>query len=311
MTKMAQTLTTTPPTTTRTARLSAWFERRMPVLLVLPAVILLLGLGLIPLLYSLGISFTNWNLQDPVQQFKGLMNYGDVLGDQRMLGALRNTAIFMVCGVTVETLLGLGLAQTLVGHLPGKRFITPLLILPAVVSPIVVGFTWRMLYDASYGPIDHILSLIRNQPTPIVWLVNLQTVYPAVLLTEIWQWTPFMFLVMLAGLTAVSPELLEAASVDGASAWQIFTRITLPVIRPVVIVAILFRALDIFKLFDIIVPLTGGGPGTTTETASLYLYILGFKNFRLGYTAAASYIILILFAVLLTLLLRRISKETD
>jgi multiple sugar transport system permease protein len=283
----------------------------MPVLLVLPAVILLLGLGLFPLLYSLGISLTKWNLQDPVQEFIGLKNYADVLGDQRMWGALRNTFIIMFFGVTIETILGLGLAQTLVGRLPGKRFITPLLILPAVVSPIVVGFTWRIIYDATYGPLDHFLSLLRNQPTPVVWLVNLQTVYPAVLLTEIWQWTPFMFLVMLAGLTAVSPELHEAASVDGASAWQIFTRITLPVIRPVVIVAVLFRALDIFKLFDIIVPLTGGGPGTTTETASLYMYILGFRNFRLGYTAAASYIILILFSILLTLLLRRISKASD
>jgi multiple sugar transport system permease protein len=205
---------------------------------------------------------------------------------------------------------GLALAQTLVGRLPGTRIITPLLILPAVVSPIVVGFTWRILYDATYGPLDHFLSLIRNQPTNIVWLVNLQTVYPAVLMTEIWQWTPFMFLIMLAGLTAVSPELHEAASADGASSWQIFTRVTLPVIQPVIVVAVLFRALDIFKLFDIIVPLTGGGPGTTTETASLYLYILGFRNFRLGYAAAASYLVLMMFTILLTMLLRRISRET-
>lgn len=293
------------------SRLGGWLEQRMPLLFVLPAVILLLGLGLFPLLYSLGISFTKWDLQDPVQEFIGLDNYLNVLLDARMWNALKNTVLFMVVGVSVELLLGLGLAQILVGHLPGKRVILPLLILPAVAAPIVVGFTWRILYDTTYGPIDHLLTLLAHQPVNIVWLVDLRTVYVAILATEIWQWTPFMFLVLLAALTAINPEQQEAARVDGASNWQVFTRITLPTIRPVIIVAILFRALDLFKLFDIILPLTGGGPGTTTETASMYMYILGFKNFRLGYTAAASYIMLILFSILLTFLLRRIGESAE
>jgi multiple sugar transport system permease protein len=153
------------------------------------------------------------------------------------------------------------------------------------------------------------LSLIRNQPTNIVWLVNLQTVYPAVLMTEIWQWTPFMFLIMLAGLTAVSRAARSGLGRRRVVVANLHAR-DLPVIQPVIVVAVLFRALDIFKLFDIIVPLTGGGPGTTTETASLYLYILGFRNFRLGYAAAASYLVLMMFTILLTMLLRRISRET-
>jgi multiple sugar transport system permease protein len=293
------------------SRSGGWFERRAPWLFVLPAVILLLGLGLFPLIYSFGISFTKWDLQDPTRSFVGLQNYINVFRDARMLNALRNTLIIMIFGVVLELGLGLALAQTLVDRLPGKRIILPLLILPAVAAPIVVGFTWRMMYDATYGPIDHILSLIAGHAVPIVWLVNARTVYPAILITEIWQWTPFMFLLMLAGLSAVSPELHEAAEIDGGSSWQIFTRITLPVISPVIVVAVLFRALDIFKLFDIILPMTGGGPGTSTETASLYLYILGFKNFRLGYTAAASYVVLILFSILLTFLLRRLSGTVE
>lgn len=290
---------------------SSRLERRMPFLLILPAVALLLGLGLFPLIYSLGVSFLRWDLQNQVQEFIGLKNYVDILLDARMWNALKNTVVFMFFGVTIELALGLALAQTLVGHLPGKRFILPLLILPAVAAPIVVGFTWRILYDATYGPIDYLLTLLVRQPVNIVWLVNIQTVYPAVLLTEIWQWTPFMFLIMLAALTAVNPELQEAATVDGASRWQVFTRITLPTIRPVIIVAVLFRALDLFKLFDIILPLTGGGPGNMTETASYYMYILGFRTFRLGYTAAASYVMLIIFSVLLTILLRRLQKDTE
>ncbi len=309
MSQVTGQLTTAPAAERR--RGAQWFERRTPLLFVLPAVILLLGLGLFPFIYSFGISFTKWDLQDPVRSFVGLQNYINVFRDARMLNALRNTLIIMVFGVAMELALGLALAQTLVDYLPGKRFILPLLILPAVAAPIVVGFTWRMMYDATYGPIDHILGLIAGRPVPIVWLVNIKTVYPAILITEVWQWTPFMFLLMLAGLASVSPELHEAAQIDGGSGWQIFTRITLPVISPVIVVAVLFRALDIFKLFDIILPMTGGGPGTSTETASLYLYILGFKNFRLGYTAAASYIVLILFSILLTFLLRRLGSTVE
>jgi multiple sugar transport system permease protein len=291
--------------------LSSKIERRMGLLFVLPAVLLLLSLGLFPLFYSLGVSFLRWDLQNQVQEFVGLKNYLDVLADARMWNALKNTVFFMFFGVLFELVFGLALAQTLVGHLPGKRFIVPLLILPAVAAPIVVGFTWRMMYDATYGPIDYLLTRLFGQPINIVWLVNLRAVYPAVLLTEIWQWTPFMFLIMLAALTALNPELQEAAIMDGATRWQVFTRITLPTIRPVIIVAVLFRALDLFKLFDIILPLTGGGPGNMTETASYYMYILGFRNFRLGYTAAMSYVMLIFFSILLTVMLRRLQEENE
>jgi multiple sugar transport system permease protein len=172
----------------------------------------------------------------------------------------------------------------------------------------MVGYVWRMLWDTQYGPINQVLGWILQRPVELVWLANPNTVYPAIIITEIWQWTPFMFLVLLAGLTAINPELHEAATIDGASGWQIFRYITLPLIYPVMVLAVLFRALDIFKLFDIVFALTGGGPGYQTETASMYVYILGWKNFRLGYTAAMSYILLIIVSIAITVLWRRLGE---
>jgi multiple sugar transport system permease protein len=285
-----------------------WWEHNLRYIFVLPTVIMLLAIGLFPLLYSLGISFLQWDLQRPGRRFIWFKNYSDALTDDRLWEALGHTLILIVVAVLAELILGLILAQTLNGPLPGKRFIIPLLLLPVVMAPLIVGYTWRMLWDTQYGPINQVLGWLLQRPVELVWLANPRTVYPAILLTEIWQWTPFMFLILLAGLSSINPELREAAALDGASGWQTFRHVTLPLIRPVMIIAILFRALDVFKLFDIVFALTGGGPGSQTETASLYVYILGFKNFRLGYTAAMSYILLVVVSVAITLLWRRLGK---
>ncbi len=287
---------------------SRWWERNLRYLFVLPCVLMILGIGLFPLLYSLGISFLNMDLQRQAGQFVGLKNYLAALGDMRMWEALGHTLVFIVVSVSLELGLGLILAQALIGRLPGKRVIMPLLILPVVMAPLIVGYTWRMLWDTQYGPINQVLGWLLGRPVELVWLSNIRTVYPAIIITEVWQWTPFMFLVLLAGLTAINPELHEAASIDGASSWQIFRQITLPIIRPVMILAILFRALDVFKLFDIVFALTGGGPGALTETASLYIYSLGFKNFRLSYTAAASFVLLLIVSFAITLLWQRLGE---
>jgi multiple sugar transport system permease protein len=290
---------------------AVWWERKLPVIFVLPCVALLLGVGIFPLLYSLGVSFFDWTIQRRGVSFIGLQNYAAALGDARMWGALGHTLVFMVVAVALELVIGLGLAQTLIGHLPGKRVVLPLLLLPVVMAPIIVGYTWRMLWDTQYGPINQILGWIVGQPLDMVWLNNPRTVYAAIIVTEVWQWTPFMFLVLLAGLTAVNPDVREAAAIDGASAWHTFRHITLPLLLPVMILAILFRALDVFKLFDIVFALTNGGPGTLTETASLYVYTVGFKNFRLGYAAAISYILLAVVSIFISLLWRRLARTME
>ena len=161
------------------------------------------------------------------------------------------------------------------------------------MSPIVAGYGWRMLWDTQYGPINQLLGWLLGRPLTLVWLINSKTVYFSLIVTEVWQWTPFMFLALLAGLVAISPEIHEAAAIDGAGRWQRFWQITLPLIRPLMLVALLIRALDVFKIFDTVFSLTFGGPGTFTETITLYVYLLGFRNFRLGYTAAVAHAVIV------------------
>ncbi|HWP47032.1 MAG TPA: sugar ABC transporter permease [Candidatus Limnocylindrales bacterium] len=286
-----------------------WGGRGIRYLLVAPSVILILSFTIFPILYLFWISFLDWTFQRRERPFIGLGNYIQVLQDTRMWEALGHTLFIMVVAVSAELILGLLLAQVLVGKLPGKQILIPLLILPTIMCPVVVGYGWRMLWDTQYGPINEVLGWILGHPVNLVWLINPKTVYFSLIVAEVWQWTPFMFLALLAGLSAINPELYEAAALDGATAWQTFWHMTLPLIRPIMIIALIIRSLDVFKIFDLIFALTVGGPGTFTETITFYIYTLGFKNFRLGYTAAMAFIVLILVSTATTLFLRRFSEE--
>ena len=277
--------------------------------MVAPSVVLIVSLTLFPVLYLLWISLLDWDLQRAGRAFVGLANYAGALQDRRMWEALAHTLLIMVVAVTAELVLGLVLAEVLAGPLPGKRVVIPLLILPVIMSPIVAGYGWRMLWDTQYGPINQLLGWLLGRPLTLVWLINSKTVYFSLIVTEVWQWTPFMFLALLAGLVAISPEIHEAAAIDGAGRWQRFWQITLPLVRPLMLVALLIRALDVFKIFDTVFSLTFGGPGTFTETITLYVYLLGFRNFRLGYTAAMAVLVLALVSLATTVLLRRFSDE--
>jgi len=277
--------------------------------MVAPSVVLIVSLTLFPVLYLLWISLLDWDLQRAGRAFVGLANYAGALQDRRMWEALAHTLVIMAVAVTAELVLGLVLAEVLAGALPGKRVVIPLLILPVIMSPIVAGYGWRMLWDTQYGPINQLLGWLLGRPVTLVWLINSKTVYFSLIVTEVWQWTPFMFLALLAGLVAISPEIHEAAAIDGAGRWQRFWQITLPLVRPLMLVALLIRALDVFKIFDTVFSLTFGGPGTFTETITLYVYLLGFRNFRLGYTAAMAVLVLALVSLATTALLRRFSDE--
>ncbi|MBL8152869.1 MAG: sugar ABC transporter permease [Anaerolineae bacterium] len=211
--------------------------------------------------------------------------------------------------MSIELVLGFLIAHLLIDNLPGKRFILPLLVLPAVTNPIVVGFIWRVIFNPAYGPVNQIIGAMIGRPFEQLWLSNQGVALIAIIIVEIWQWTPFMFLVMLAGLTGIDPEYYEAAAIDGASRWKMLLWITIPVMRPIIVIALLIRGLDIIKLFDLVYVMTEGGPGTATETVSHYIYVLGFEFFRMGYGAAAAYLLLIVLSILVALLLRRLSRE--
>ncbi len=277
--------------------------------MVAPAVLLILGLGVYPLISAVALSFQKWELQSQDRPFVGLANYREALADGRVWGSLENTAIFMVSAVTIELVLGFGLALLLVGEFRGKRLVLPLLMLPVMMVPVVVGLTWRTLWDNQYGAINAVLSAIAGEQVNILWLAQKNTAIAAMIVTDVWQWTPFMLLVLLAGLSAVNPDLYEAAALDGAGWWASMRDISLPGIAPVVAVAVLFRAMDAFKVFDLVFMFTQGGPGTSTETASWYIYQLGFKFFRLGYASAVAWLIVIIFTVACTIYVRRFVKE--
>lgn len=279
-------------------------KRLTPWLFVAPCLVVIVLVTIFPLFYSLGLSTIKWEIALTEKPFIGLGNYIALVHDARFLHSILITLIVVVVGVGTELVLGFTLAQILLEEMRGKRIIVAALLLPVMVMPVVVGYTWRLLWDAQYGPINQIIGWIIGRPFTFTWLAQTPTAMFVILVTEIWQWTPFMFLVFLSGLAVLDPEVFEAADIDGASGWDKLWHLTVPLLRPIIIVALLIRGLDALKFFDLIFTLTGGGPGNSTETISFFIYQTGYQFFRLGYGAAASFILLILLVVLLTFLLK-------
>jgi multiple sugar transport system permease protein len=278
--------------------------------MVAPTLIAILALSIFPLVYSLTLSFQNRNLQQPnADQFVGLKNYAAALADPRVHGAMVNTLLLVVGGILLQLIIGLALALIVIDELRGKRFFIPLLMLPVMMTPVVVALGWRILWDSQYGAINQVLGVLARRDVDILWLTNRWTALFAILVTDVWQWTPFMFLILLAGLSALNPELYEAAALDGAGWWQEFREITLPGLAPVIAVAVIFRALDAFKIFDQIFMLTQGQPGTSTETISWYIYQVGYKFFNMGYAAAVSYLLVIFLTIAATVYVSRFLRE--
>lgn len=274
--------------------------------MVWPAVLIILLVGLFPIVYTLIVSFQNIDMFGEDTSFQGGLHYGRLIADSRFWEAILHTLIFLVIALPIELFLGLLMALLFLERMPGKQIFIALLILPVVTSPIIAGATWRLLFDNRYGPINQIVGWFTGEPTAILWTVNPSWVYPAILLAEIWQWTPFMFLLLLAGMSNVDPSTQEAAELDGAGFWQTFWFITLPIIKPVIIVACLIRALDLFRLFDVIWALTRGGPGTMTETVSIYAYVQAFKQFETSYASAMAVVIIIALSIVVMLALKRV-----
>jgi multiple sugar transport system permease protein len=280
-------------------------DRGIKYWLIWPAVLILLLIGLFPIIYTLLVSFQNINMLEEDTSFSGFMHYAALFSDGRLWLSILHTLIFTAIALPIELILGLAMAYLFLDRMPGRQIFVALLVLPVMISPIVAGATWRLLFDNRFGPINQILGWITGEPQTILWLVNPSFVYPAILLAEIWQWTPFMFLLLLAGLSNVDQSQLEAAELDGASWWRTFTKIVLPAIRPVLAIALLIRALDLIRLFDVVWALTKGGPGTMTETISIYAYVQGFQQFETSYTAAIAIMVIILLSIIVIMALRR------
>ena len=285
---------------------AAFTDRNFKYFLVGPSIFVLLLIGVFPLVYLIVVSFQGITMTETDTTFVGLRNFAHLFHDQRLWEALLHTVIFTAIALPLELVLGLAMAQLFVDKLPGRQVFIALLVLPVVVSPIVSGATWALMFNTRFGPINQIIGWIAGQNVSLMWTINPSLVYPSIIVAEVWQWTPFMFLLLLAALANVDKSQLEAASIDGAGYWRTFFRIVLPAIWPVMAIAILIRGLDLFRLFDIVWALTRGGPGTMTETISIFTYIKGFQQFETSYAAAVALLIIVLLSVAVFAALKRV-----
>jgi multiple sugar transport system permease protein len=293
--------------------LERWKRRRVPILFVLPAALTLLAITVFPLIYELRLAFVSWELTtNAPPKFVALKNFGTILfQDQRFWSSMRVTLTLLVFGVAIELSLGTGLALLLNRLKRPRTLLVSLFLIPVMIAPVVAGFQFRMIYHDQFGPLNYLIEILTGgRWRGFAWIADPKIALFAVMMTDVWQWTPFLMLIVLAGLQSISVELYEAAEVDGASPWQAFWRVTLPLLLPVIIIGILIRAMDSFKLFDIIYLVTGGGPGNVTETISFYTYLQGFKFFSLGYTAAMAFLQLIVITVIAQVFVRFQKRQT-
>ena len=292
----------------RQDKFSAWVDRHFKWILVAPAVLLILALSVYPLLFSLWVAFVNYDFAIPGHAFVGLNNFKQVIFDPVARFSLLITVILSATNVIIEFLLGLGLALAMARNFRGRGLIMSILIVPLFISPVIVGQAWSLLLQRPFGPTDYLLGQLVGRDVTISWLTESPWNYIAIIIADVWQWTPFMFVILLAGLTAIPPNLYEAAELDGVGGWQAFWSITVPQLGSMILLAITFRLLDAVKLFDIIFIMTNGGPGTATYTASFYLYTVGFQQFHLSQATAGSWLFLIFTSVVIMLLVRRLLR---
>ena len=287
--------------------------RRLGLWLTLPAQILVLFISVFPLLMQLYISLTDWSPLDgkgwwmAYQSWNTFANYTDLMMDSRFFSALGRTALVMVVCVPVEFLLGLGLAILFVQDFAGKRVFYSILLMPMMVVPAVAGYMFFMLFQSG-GPVNMLISALTGQSFTLAWLSSPGTALIAVMIADIWQWTPLMFLILLAGLVGVPEDQLKAASLLGASWPQRFIHIMLPRMKTIIVIALAIRVIENFKIFDTLFIMTGGGPGVATETISVYIYKVTQQDLIWGYVAAIALVILIVLSILVSLAIARMNK---
>lgn len=279
----------------------ALLDRGVAPLLLVPAVGLLVVILLGPFFYMVWTSLTDLSfaLPDREGNFLGFDNYRRLIREDTIFWeSFGLTMKFVLFVVTLEFLLGFSVALLIYRFVERRRLVLTLLLVPMMLAPVAVGLIWKLLLQGDFGMLTYYLRAVGLLDVRDAILSNADLVLPAIMLIDAWQWTPFVTLVMLAGLLSLPREPFEAAVMDGARPWQVFRDVTLPLLRPIIALVLLLRAIDAFKEFDKIFILTGGGPGTATELLSIYVYRLNFKNWDLGYGAAAAFMIYLVVLIL-------------
>ena len=272
---------------------SRFLDRNLQWLFPLPAIAFVALLMVFPVLYTLVLSFTNWNLTSVAPaSFVGWNSYARVLAEPRFLNALGRTIAFTASAVAFEGVFGVAAALILNNAFAGRSVAKLLLLLPLVATPVAVGIVFNLFFDPTIGLLNFVLHSLGLPPGQ--WVSNQKTVLASLVLVDVWQWTPMITLIVLAGLAALPEELFEAARVDGASVWQIIRYVTIPMVSPVILTALILRLIDALKTFDIIFAMTGGGPGYASETLNIMGFKYSFEYFRMGQSAV---ILVVLFLV--------------
>jgi multiple sugar transport system permease protein len=268
-----------------------------------PAAILLLAFSVLPILNLFAVSFLNisWSSGKATVTAAGLAHYAQLPHDELVRAGLWNTSVFALFAVAGQMLLGFALALLTSRVARGRIFYRTVFILPILIPGIVIGAIWKLMYQPDFGLINQILALVGLGP--FEWLKSPATALMSVIIVDIWHWTPFCFLLFLAGLESLPQDIYEAAEIDGATGWQELAYITLPMMLPTIIVTLIFRIVVAFKVFDEVYLLTGGGPGTATEVISFTIYQRFFTEDRVGYGSAISVAVIFMVALLLVMAL--------
>ena len=275
--------------------------------LLAPTAALLLLLTVYPLVFSLIASLHTVNVRNGEVSFAGAGNFAAIAGDRLFWNALRNTAIYTVGCVAVEFLIGLALALTLNEEFAGRDVLRTVFLAPMMLPPIVVAITFKIIYMQTYGIANWLLGLAGVKG--MLWEAGPRTALVSLMLVDVWEWTPFMFLILLAGLQSLPLEPYEAARVDGASRAQAFRHVTFPLLTPAILIAVLLRLMDTLRIFDQVFVMTGGGPANATESLSLYIYQSGFRFFKVGYATAMSFVLLVVTTALSSFFIGRLQAE--
>lgn len=279
-------------------------------LLLAPALLYLVVMSIYPTIWSAWLAFQNYLVYQPAKaSFAGFDNFRDLLDSEVFRQSFRVTLAFSAIAVSIECVLGLAIAVLLDRKMRGANFLRTLLIVPVMISPVGMGLTFRYIFAPTYGLLTYLMHSV-GLPTAD-WTVSTVWALPTVILIDVWQWTPFVALILLSGMQSVSVEVTEAAELDGLSEWQKLWRIVMPLIRPVVMVVVLIRLIDSIRVFDSVFVVTGGGPGSTTEVLSVLSYITGFSEGDMGSAAAVAWVTVVLVNVLVAIFLTALSKNVD
>ncbi len=279
-------------------------QAHMPYLFILPALFMMVAGLVYPVLDSFYLSLFDWKVGMDWRdaEFVGFTNFIHMIQDKGMWESVSVTLRFALFTIVIEMVLGVSLALMLERPLFGASVFRTVFILPLMMSPVVVGLIWRYLFDARVGWINHYLGKIGIEP--ILWLGDPQWAFAAIVITDIWQWTPFIFIIVIAGLQALPSEVIEASDIDGTNWWQRIFYVKLPMIKSILIIALLMRLIDVFKGLEVMYILTGGGPGRATEVLSLHIYNRAFETQQLGFASAVAVLLILIVFALSVLILK-------